>query len=359
MVKVALAYSGGLDTAICAYWLKNVKGFKVYTFSANIGQFTHLEPLAEQAIELGAIAAHIADIREKFICDFIHPCIRANAQYEQGYYLSSALSKPLIIQELVNIAKDEGCEFIAHGSRSIGNDSIRIENCIKVLALELGILTPLGDIGLTTPQEDISYAKSHNIKIRSERETIYNMEQNLWGSNFQIRNKDLWEKPPQDTYFLTTPVEESPNKVTNVEIEFEMGLPLGLNGERLPPVKLIDKLNKIGGQNAIGRYDVIENRLSGIKTREIYEAPAATILYTAHKILESITLEKELVHFKDNLSYQYGKLVYEGKWFTPLREGLDAFFKNIQEKVSGIIRLNLYKGNLTVTCLKSPNSLYK
>jgi argininosuccinate synthase len=360
MPKVALAYSGSLDTTICVHYLRHVKGMKVYTFSANLGQPEYLAPLAERAVELGASAAHLADLRDKFARDFIFPCIRANAVYEQGYFLFSALSRPLIVEELVQIADDEGCEYIAHGSRGIGNDMLRITNCIRAVAPSMKVLTPLVDLGLRSPKDDLEYAKKNGLQYESEIQTVYNVEQNLWGNNIQLRGlKDTWEEPPKDTYILTSPPDDAPAKPAVIEIEFRQGIPVGVDGEELSPVQLIDELNKIGGRSSIGRFDVVENRISGLKTREIYESPAAAILLTAHRALESITLEREVMHFKESLSQRYADLVYEGKWFLSVREGLDAFFSKVNENVSGTVRLSLCRGALTVTGRKSPHSLFE
>ncbi|HXX93225.1 MAG TPA: argininosuccinate synthase [Planctomycetota bacterium] len=359
MAKVALAYSGSLDTTICVHYLKHVKGMKVYTFSANVGQPEYLAPLAERAVELGAAAAHLADLREKFVTEYIFPCIRANALYEQGYFLFSALSRPLIVEELVKIAEDEGCDCLAHGSRGIGNDMPRIENCIRATAPGMKVITPLVELGLRSPKDDLDYARRMGIHFESEKQTVYNVEQNLWGNNIQLRDiRDTWEEPPKDTYILTVPPEDAPAKPTVIEIDFKSGDPVAIDGEELGPVKLIETLNKIGGRCAIGRFDVVENRISGLKTREIYESPAAAILLTAHRALESVTLEREVLHFKEPLSQRYADLVYEGKWFLSVRQGLDAFFSKINENVTGTVRLSLCRGALTVTGRKSPHSLF-
>ncbi len=360
MPKVALAYSGSLDTTICVHYLRHVKGMKVYTFSANLGQPEYLAPLAERAVELGAAAAHLADLRDKFAREYIFPCIRANAIYEQGYFLFSALSRPLIVEELVQIADDEGCEYIAHGSRGIGNDMLRITNCIRAVSPAMKVLTPLVDLGLRSPKDDLEYAKRNGIKFESEKHEARNVEQNLWGNNIQLREmKDTWEEPPKDTYILTSPPEDAPAKPTVIDIDFRHGIPVALDGEDISPVQIIEELNKLGGRASVGRFDVVENRISGLKTREIYESPAAAILLTAHRALESITLEREVLHFKDALSQRYADLVYEGKWFLATREGLDAFFSKINENVTGTVRLSLCRAAITVTGRKSPHSLFE
>lgn len=359
MAKVVLAYSGGLDTTICVHYLRHVRGMKVYTFSANLGQPEYLEPLAEHAVELGASAAHLADLRDKFAREFVFPCIRANAVYEQGYYLFSALSRPLIVQELVAIAGEEGCDTVAHGSRGIGNDRVRLSNCISAVASDLEVIAPLEELGLKTPADDLEYAKEHGLTVESERQTLYNSEQNLWGNNIQLRGlSDPWEEPPRDTYVMTTPPLDAPVKPVQVTVAFEKGVPTKIDGEALPPVKLIEKLNKIAGRCGIGRFDVIENRIGGLKTRELYEAPAAAVLIAAHRALESLTLHKDILHFKDGLSRKYADLVYEGQWFSSVREGLDALFLKVNERVTGDVRLSLYKGALSIVGRRSPHSLF-
>lgn len=360
MAKVALAYSGGLDTTICLHYLRNVRGLKVITFSANLGQPEYLEPLAEMAVDLGATAAHLADLREKFAREFIWPTVRAEAVYERNYYLFSALARPLIMQDLVAIAQEEGCDYIAHGSRGIGNDRIRLANSQRALAPDLRVLAPLEDLGLRNPADDVAYAKAHGLRIENVRQTLYNVEQNLWGSNIQVPSlRDTWEEPPRDTYFMTVPPAEAPSRPMTLTVAFESGLPTGVDGEAMPPVRLIETLNKLGGRHAVGRVDFVENRISGRKTREIYEAPAAQILHTAHRALEAITLPKDVIHFKDGLSRRYADLVYEGQWFAPVREGLDAFFEKVTRPVTGEVRMTLGRGMLTVTGRRSPHSLYE
>ncbi|HEU4332852.1 MAG TPA: argininosuccinate synthase, partial [Candidatus Eisenbacteria bacterium] len=273
-------------------------------------------------------------------------------------YLFSALSRPLIMQELVEIARLEGCDAIAHGSRGIGNDRIRLRNSGRALAPDLEMLAPLEELGLQTPSDDLAYAKEHGLPFESEKQTLWNTEQNLWGNNIQLRGKvDAWDEPGKDTYIMTVPVSAAPNKPVTVEIGFVQGRPETIDGEETGPVELIGKLNQIGGRCAVGRFDVIENRITGLKTRELYEAPAAAILHAAHRALESITLERDVLHFKDALSHKFADLVYEGKWFSPMREGLDSFFARVNERVTGTVRLSLFKGAISVTGRKSPNSL--
>lgn len=358
MPKVALAYSGSLDTIICVHYLRHVKGMKVYTFSANVGQPEYLEPLAEQAVELGATAANLADLRERFIREFVYPSLLADAIYEQRYFLFSALARPLIVEELVQVAEEEGCDFIAHGSRGIGNDSLRLDRYIRTLSPDFEIIAPLQELGLKSPEDDLAYAKKHDIPVESERAVLYNVEQNLWGSNIQVPGlTNTWDDIPRDTYFLTVPPMEAPDRPTEISIGFEKGIPVTIDGKEMRAPKLISELNRIGGRNAVGRFDVIENRLSGRKSRELYEAPAAAILHLSHRVLEGLTLEKEALHFKGVLSQKYAELVYEGDWFLDTRKALDDFFRRLNERVTGEVRLMLFKGATNVQGVRSPYSL--
>lgn len=358
--KIILAYSGGVDTSICIHWLQSVKGFKVITFLAQLGQIEYLEPVGEKAIGIGASSAHINDLRESFIKEFIFPALKANARYESGYLLSSALNRPLIAQELVRLAAEESCDYVAHGSRGIGNDHIRLDNAIHTLAPGLNIFAPLRDLSLRSIKNDIVYARQHHIPIERVKHALYNIEHNLWGVNIllgPVTNK--WEEAPRDTFIITTALLETPDKPTVVKIGFKRGEPVSLDEEKLPALKLIEQLNKIGGQNAIGRVDMIEHQISGEKTREIYEAPAATILYAAHTALEEIILDKDLLHFKEPLSRKYGELIYNGQWFSPLRVALDKFFEDTQQYVTGSVKLKLFKGNLSLVGLSARQASWK
>lgn len=357
MAKVALAYSGSLDTTICVYYLRAIRGLKVFSFSANLGQAEELQPLVERALQLGATAAHIADLRDKFAQEYVLPCVRAQAVYEGGYHLFSAISRPLILEEIVKIAREEGCEYVAHGSRGIGNDMIRFQNGLRALAPDLKAIAPLEEIKLISPEMDIEYARKHNIRFGEPSKTLYNMEQNLWGVNVQIPHDKTWPEPPANTYVWTVPLPSTPSKEDVLEIEFEAGNPVRIDGQPLAPVPLIEELNQRGGRAGVGRYDVIENRILGRKTREIYEAPAAEILLTAHAALESLVLDKETLHFKPLLSQKYAELAYEGHWFSPLRRSLDDFFDQLNSRVSGKVRLGLLHGNVSIKSLESPYSL--
>ncbi|MFA5794408.1 MAG: argininosuccinate synthase [Candidatus Brocadiia bacterium] len=348
MSKVVLAYSGGTDTSICVHWLQS-KGLKVITFMAQLGQLEYLEPLGEKAVQLGAETAYIADLRHRFVQEFILPCIKAGAKYESDYLLSSALTRPLISQELVRISNEENCRYVAHGSRGFGNDYIRFNNCIKALDPEIEIIAPLKELNLQTINDDIKYAQERNIPLGSRRQSLYNLECNLWGCNIQLGQPDeLWQTAPRDTYIMTTPIEESPDKAITIEITFKKGEPIALNNAAKDYLELIEILNKIGGRHAIGRSDIVENKISGDKSREIYESPAASILYNAFHAISYLVLPKELLHFQATLSQKYSQLVYHGDWFSPLRESMDAFFNASANKINGKVTMKLFKGNCII-----------
>lgn len=345
-----MAYSGGLDTSICVHWLQSVKGLKVITFMAQLGQVEYLEPLGEKAVQLGAETAYIADLRHRFVKEFILPCLRAGARYDSEYLLSAALTRPLISQELVRIADEENCTYIAHGSRGFGNDHVRFNNCIYALDPEIKIITPLHELGLQTVNDSMKYAKTYNIPLDTRRQLLYNLECNLWGCNIQFgKPAEIWPLPPRDTYIMTVPLEESPDRASILEITLAQGMPTELNKAKKDILELIEVLNRIGGRNAIGRVDMVENKISGEKSREIYESPAATILYTAYHALAQLILPKEQLHFQRILSHHYAHMVYHGEWFSSLRESLDAFFLNSAKRISGRVKLKLFKGKCLVT----------
>lgn len=359
MAKVALAYSGRLDTDICIWYLRNVLGMKVITFSANVGQPEYLEPLAERAVQTGAFAAHLADLRERFVQDFIFPVIKANAVYQGHYHLFSALARPLIMDELIDIARDEGATAIAHGGHSTGNDAMRFEKIAHDLAPEMKILTPLQDLGLKNTEDDIAYAKEHNIPVNTNKRVMRNVEQNLWGANIQLHECASWDPPPKDAWILTVPATQAPNRPILIEVEFEAGVPVGMDGERVPPVKLIEKLTKLGGRSGVGWYDVIEDRIRPKKVREVYEAPAAAIIHEAHRALEALTLEKNARQLTERMASRYAELVYEGRWFSGLRRSLAQFYEELNRPITGDVRIQLYRGHIDVLGAKSPNSIYR
>ncbi len=359
MSKVVLAWSGGLDTAICTHWLRHTRNLRVVTFSAHVGQSESMEPMGERALELGAQAAHVADLRDTFLRDYCFRALRAQARYGSGYLLSAALTRPLIVAELVRVAFEEGCEYLAHGCRGVGNDQARFERAIRDLTPNLKVLAPLQSLGLRSPKDDIDYAQMMGIPVPTPRSTLYNIEENLWGVSISLDGiKDLWSEAPADTYVATAPPGEAPERPGFVEIGFDAGLPVSLDGRRTDPVRLMETLNQAAGRHAIGRKEVVETRITGSKAREAYETPGATVLYAAHQALEEITLDRETLRLNNSLAREYGEIVYEGGWFSPLREGLDAYFERVQRPVTGDVRMKLHRGTVTVAGRRSPNSLY-
>ncbi len=359
MGKVVLAWSGGLDTAICIHWLRNMRNLRVVTFCAQVGQSESMEPMCERALELGAVAAHVADLRETFLRDYAFRALRAQARYGSGYLLSAALTRPLIVGELVRVAYEEGCEYVAHGCRGVGNDQIRFERAIRELDPDLKVLAPLQALGLRTRQDDIDYAHSMNIPVPTPKSTLYNVEENLWGVSICLdRVKDLWSEAPADSFVIITQPGEAPDRSSYVEIGFQSGIPTMLDGRDPGPVRMLETLNQVGGRHAIGRKEVVESRVLGAKSREIYEAPGATVLYAAHQAIEEITLDRETLRLNNHLGREYGQIVYEGGWYSPLRDALDGYYERSQKVVTGDVRMKLHRGTLSVAGRRSPHSLY-
>lgn len=351
--KIVVAYSGGLDTSVIVHWLKNKYNCEIIAFSADIGQQEDLAPLKEKAIQTGASKIYIEDLKEEFVNEYILPAIYANAVYENSYFMATALSRPLIAKHLVKIAEKESATAVAHGCTGKGNDQVRFELAVMNLAPQLEILAPLRDWEMKSREEEIEYAKKYKIPVHATKKSPYSIDKNIWGVSIECGIlENPWEVPPEDAYQITKSPQNSPDKPLEIEIDFDSGKPRQL-------VNLIEKLNTIGGEHGVGRIDMVENRLVGIKSREIYEAPAATIINIAHKAIESLTLDRETAHFKSQLAAKYSELIYYGQWFTPLREALDEFMKKTQTFVSGTVRLRLYKGNCEVIGRKSPYSLYK
>ena len=358
--KVVLAYSGGLDTSVMIKWLIENYKCEVIAFSADLGQGEELTPLKKKAIKTGASKIFIKDVKDEFVTDFIWPSLKANAMYEGKYPLATALGRPLITKHLVEIAKKEKADAIAHGSTGKGNDQVRFEVTAMALAPKIKRLAPVRDWELKTRSEEIDYAKKHGIDIPVTKKSSYSIDLNLWGRSIESGNlEDPWFEPLEEIYALTVNPAKAPKKPTYIEIEFEKGIPVALNGKQMNGVKLIEKLNIIAGNNGIGRIDMIENRLVGIKSRENYEAPAATVLTIAHREMEALTLDRETIHFKEGISLKYADLIYYGLWYSPLRYALDAFIDSTQENVSGIIRMRLQQGTAVVVGRKSIYSQYQ
>jgi len=355
--KVVLAYSGGLDTSVAIKWLMD-QGYDVVTFTADVGQTVDLEACKERALLIGACNAYVMDLKEEFVHDFVWPALKANAMYQGTYPLTSALSRPLISKYLAKIAEIEGAVAVAHGCTGKGQDQVRIEVCTRALKPELKVLAPVRDWHFSRDDE-IDYAKEHGIPIPVTKKSPYSIDENLWGRSIECGPlEDPWNEPPSDAFTLTVDPWKAPNDVKYIEITFKEGLPVALDGEQMDGVTLIAKLNDIAGKYGVGRIDMIEDRLVGFKSREVYECPAPVVLLQAKKALEKMTLAKDLIATKADLELKYAELAYVGYWFSPLREAFDAFFNEAQKVVNGIVRVRLYKGQSVVVGLKSPNSLY-
>jgi len=356
--KVVLAYSGGLDTSVLIKWFVN-KGFEVIAFLADLGQGKNLKKLEDKALKCGASKAFVKNLTQEFVDDFIIPTLKAGAVYEGGYFLSTALGRPLIAKELVKVAKLEDANAVAHGCSGKGNDQVRFEVAINALAPELKVIAPLRDWEFKSRQEEVDYALGNDIPIDVKKDSPYSLDMNIWGVSIECGQLEDPQVPPSDeVYQITKKVETSPDKPKFVKISFEEGIPVALDGEVLDKITLINKLTSLGCEYGIGRSDMIENRLVGIKSREIYEAPAATILYNAHMQLESLVLTKDVLDFKKIVANKYAELIYNGLWFTDLRSCLDKFINSTQENVSGEVELKLYKGSCICAKRKSEYSLY-
>ncbi|MGB9714221.1 MAG: argininosuccinate synthase [Candidatus Bathyarchaeales archaeon] len=356
--KVILAYSGGLDTSIMIKWIQENYEADVITLTVDVGQGVDLKAVEEKALAIGAVKHYSIDAKQEFVTNYVFPAIKANALYEEKYPLSTALSRPLIVSKLVEIAEKENATVVAHGCTGKGNDQVRFDITTKALAPNLKVIAPVREWRLTR-DEEIEFAKERKLPIALNAKTSYSIDQNLWGRSIEcgvLEHPD--QEPPEEVYEWTLPPEKCPDKPAYVTIEFEGGVPCALNGERSDPVSLIARLNKIGGMNGVGRIDHIEDRIVGLKSREIYECPAATILLEAHKDLEKMVLTRHEIAFKKYVDMQWAFMVYAGLWVDPLRKDLDAFIEKTQERVTGKVKLKLYKGNLMVVGRSSPYSLY-
>ena len=360
MNKVILAYSGGLYSSLILHWLKNKKGYEVVAFMAKLDLVERGSNLEEKAMELGASEVVVVDILDDFVKDYVFPTLKSNAKYESRYMFSTALSRPLIIREMLKEAFNLDCDSLAHGCSPSSNDSIRFETIVASLSSDIEIISPWPKWGISTFEDIKRYTKRYNLKLDALVEPDL-IDENIWGRSIKPKRVvlDAWTEPPDEIFALTTNPLKAPNEPNEIELEFKQGLPTHLNGKVLGGTDLIDHLNKIGGKHGIGRIVGMENMLTGMKSRELYEAPAATILYTAHQALEELTLAKDLLSFKEIASRHYAKLIYQGLWFGELRESLDAFFNQTQISVSGKVRIRLYKGNCIVLGSDSPHSLFR
>jgi len=358
--KVVLAYSGGLDTSVMIKWLKDNYGCEVVAFAADVGQEEELKGLKAKALKTGASKVYVEDLKDEFARDFIFPMLKAGAVYEGQYLLGTSVARPLIAKKQVEIAKKEKADAVAHGATGKGNDQVRFELTYKALAPDLKIIAPWREWELKGREEEIEYAREHDIPVPVTKAKPYSSDRNLWHISYEGGIlEDPWFEPKEDMFILTVSPEKAPNKPEYIEITFESGEPKAVSGKQMKPVKLIQELNRIGGKHGIGRVDVVENRLVGIKSRGVYETPGGTILYAAHRALETITLDRDTLHYKRLVAERYAELIYYGQWFTPLKEALDQFVNKTQENVSGTVRLKLYKGSCTVVGRKSNKSLYR
>jgi len=357
--KVVLAYSGGVDTSVAIKWLQEKYNLDVIAFSVDVGNEPDFPAIREKALKLGAVKAAVADAKKAFIEEFVFPALKANAMYQGQYPLATALARPLMAKLLVETALKEGAKSVAHGCTGKGNDQVRFDVSVAGLAPELKILAPARDWEMTR-DETIDYAKRHGIPLPVTAESPYSIDQNLWGRSIECGvMEDPWAEPPDDAFIWVRPIEKTPDKPEYVEIEFNKGIPVAVNGRKMEGVALVQLVNDLAGKHGIGRVDHIEDRVVGIKSREVYEAPAALLLIQAHRALESLCLSKEQLRFKELVSAEYADLVYDGLWFTAFREDLTAYVESSQCFVSGAVRLKLHKGSGEVVGRKSPYSLYR
>jgi len=355
--KVVLAYSGGLDTSVAVKWFID-KGYEVIACCLDVGEGKDLKFIKEKALDMGAAKSYMIDAKEEFAHEFVLPALQSHAMYENKYPLVSALSRPLIAKKLVEVAEKENADAVAHGCTGKGNDQVRFEVSIKALNPDLEVLAPVRDWSWSR-EEEIEYAKEKGVPIPIDLDSPYSIDQNLWGrSNECGILEDPWAAPPEDAYDLTAALEDTPDQPEVVEIEFEKGVPVAIDGNKYQLSDLILYLNSVAGKHGIGRIDHVENRLVGIKSREVYECPGAITLLTAHKELEDLTLVKDIGHFKPIISKKLTEMIYEGLWFSPLTPALEAFLKETQQFVNGTVRVKLFKGHAIVEGRKSPNSLY-
>jgi argininosuccinate synthase len=358
--KVALAYSGGLDTSIIIPWLKENYNCEVVAIAADVGQKEELEGLREKAIATGAAEIYIEDLRHEFVVDYIFPTIRAGAVYEHKYLLGTSFARPVIAKKQVEIAKQTGCDALSHGCTGKGNDQVRFELTFKALAPELPVIAPWREWDIVSREDAIDYANERQIPITASREKIYSHDRNIWHLSHEGGIlEDPASEPEESMFELSVSPENAPDKPEYVEVTYERGTPVAVNGEHLDPVPLLDKLNEIGGRNGVGRVDLVENRLVGMKSRGVYETPGGTILLDGLREIESLTLDREAAHYKEIIAHKYAEMVYFGQWFTPLREALDAFVDSLMASVSGTAKFKLYKGNVISAGRTGTRSLYQ
>jgi argininosuccinate synthase len=356
--KVVLAYSGGLDTSIAIKWLQDEYNSEVIALVADVGQGGDLDAVREKALKIGAVESYLIDAKSEFIRDYVVPCLKANALYEKKYPLVSALSRPLIARLQVEVARSEKAAYVAHGCTGKGNDQVRFEVSIRALEPNLKIIAPLREWNMSR-EKGMDYARAHNIPVPTSKKKPYSIDENLWGRAIECGVlEDTWAEPPADIYELTSDVNKTPDDPTYIEVGFDRGIPVEINGKKIELAQIIRHAGEIAGNNGWGRIDMVENRLVGIKSREVYEAPAALSLIMAHQSLEDLNLERDVLHYKSLVEQRYSELVYNGLWYSPLKSALDAFIEETQKSVSGTVRLKFHKGNCQVVGRKSNESLY-
>ncbi len=358
--KVVLAYSGGLDTSIIIPWLKENYSYDVIAMVGDVGQGDDIEAVVEKAYKTGAAKVVVRDMREEFLTGYVYPTLQAGAVYEHKYLLGTSMARPVIAKHQVEVALQEGATAVAHGCTGKGNDQVRFEHAYQALVPELKIIAPWREWKLKSREDCLDYAEAHGVAVGQSRQKIHSHDRNLWHISHEGGElEDAANEPLATTWQITRSPQEAPDREEKVEIGFEKGIPISVNGMKLDPVALLELLNEIGARNAIGRVDLVENRFVGIKSRGCYETPGGTLLINAHRELEALCLERDLVHFKQHVGLKYAEIVYFGLWFTPLREALDAFVAKTQEHVTGSVALSLYKGNVSVASRKSEFSLYR
>ncbi|UCF44642.1 MAG: argininosuccinate synthase [Planctomycetota bacterium] len=360
--KIVLAYSGGLDTSVILPWLKETYGYDVIAFAAELGQGDELAGIKKKALQSGAVKCVVKDLRKEFVEDYLWPLLKSGAVYEGGYLLGTSIARPLIAKHQVDVAHAEGATAVAHGATGKGNDQVRFELTYMALDPSLKIVAPWKDpkFTLTSREAAVDYAKKHKIAIDQTKKKIYSRDRNLWHLSHEGADlEDPANEPKDNLFVISRPLSKTPDKPDYVKIGFDKGMPVKLNGKKISGVKLIETLNSLGGKHGIGQIDLVENRLVGMKSRGVYETPGGTILVAGHKILESLTLDRETMHYKQQLALKYAELIYYGQWFSPLRQALDAFVNVTQQNVSGEIRVKLFKGRCMPAGAKSPNSLYE
>lgn len=357
--KIVVAYSGGLDTSVMVHWLKSNYDAEIITFTGDLGQTKELTGLKEKALKSGASKVYIEDLRKEFLEDYVYPSLKAGAMYEDAYPMATSIGRPLLAKALVDVALKEGANMVSHGCTGKGNDQVRFEVSVGALAPDLKIIAPLREWEFKSREEEIEYAKKHNIPVAATKENPYSIDENLWGTSIECGVlEDPMTAPPEDAFQSTTSPENAYDTGDDISIEFAEGIPVAVNSQSMESISLVKFLNAVGAKNGIGRIDLVENRLVGIKSREIYEAPAASILHFAHRELERLTLEKSVMHYKSIVAHEFSNLIYNGLWFSPLREALSAFVDKTQERVTGLVKVKLYKGTLRVMGRTSPYSLY-